>query len=74
MKAGTFRAQRELSVERLIPMTIALVLAAFWVWMFWDMTNNVNLRNTRANWTLAFVLLNVFAAVYYYVVEYRNKY
>ncbi len=51
----------------------ALVLLAFWAWMFWDMTNNEDLAsNYKLNWTLAFVFFNVFAAVYYYVYVHRN--
>ena len=55
--------------------TIAvLLLLVFWAWMFWDMTNNDNLPSgAKSNWTLAFVFANIFAAVYYYVYEYRNR-
>jgi hypothetical protein len=60
---------------RIIPMILVLPLLAFWVWMFWDMANSDSFRSTtKNNWTLAFVFLNVVAAVFYYVYEYRNRY
>ena len=59
---------------RIIPMITAFVLLAFWIWMFRDMTVNDHLLVTsKYNWMLAFIFLNVFAAVYYYVYEYRKK-
>lgn len=59
----------------LIPMIISLLLIGFWFWMFRDMTNNEYLASdSRYNWTLAFILLNVFAALWYYFAEYRNRY
>ena len=61
-------------MAQLILMIIPLALLVFWLWMFWDMTNNDNLPSgSKFNWTLAFVFLNVFAAVYYFA-EYRKKY
>jgi hypothetical protein len=60
---------------QLIPMIIGLPLIVFWFWMFRDMTNNDYLpSDARNNWTLAFIFLNVFAAFWYYLVEYRNRY
>jgi len=67
----------------LIPVIIVLPLLAFWLWMFWDMTNNQDLPNdpalqlrwppaTKLEWTLVFVILNVVAAGYYYFTEYKN--
>ncbi len=51
-----------------------LALLVFWAWMFWDMTNNNRIPSgERSNWTLAFVFLSIFAAMYYYVYEYRNR-
>ncbi|HEX9074892.1 MAG TPA: PLDc N-terminal domain-containing protein [Anaerolineae bacterium] len=61
-------------MERLIPMIVVLPLLVFWAWMFWDLTNNDDLpNNAKWNWTLAFVFLNVFAAVFYYFYQYRNR-
>lgn len=59
---------------QLIPMMIALPLAVFWFWMFRDMTNNDYLSSdAKNNWFIMFILLNVFAAFWYYYVEYRNR-
>ncbi len=49
-------------------------LFAFWLWMFRDMTKNAYLSSeSRYGWTLQFVFLNVFAAFWYYLVEYRPR-
>jgi amino acid transporter len=73
---------------QLIPQLISLIciipLVVFWLWMFRDMTNNGYLPNnstapltwppsSKYNWTLAFIFLNVFAAAFYYVYEYRKR-
>jgi hypothetical protein len=43
--------------------------------MFRDMTNNEYLPgDSKYSWTLAFIFLNVFAALWYYFVEYKNRY
>ncbi len=53
----------------------ALPLIVIWLWMFWDMINNDNLPSSSKDyWMLAFIFLSVFAAVYYYVTEYRKRY
>ena len=71
-----------------LPMIIVLALLVFWMWMFWDMTNNErlprwtywdvgngdNLASRRLNWMTAFLFLNVFAAGIYYATVYKNKY
>ena len=57
-----------------IPLIISLPLIVFWLWMFWDMVNNDNLPgSTKDSWMLAFIFMNVFAAVFYYVNEYRKR-
>jgi hypothetical protein len=59
---------------QLIPMIISLPLVVFWIWMFRDLINNDYLPNdSKNNWLVAFILLNVFAAGWYYYVEYRNR-
>lgn len=64
----------EFSPVQLLPLVLILPLLAFWVWMFRDMINNGNLPDTSKNWWMvAFIFLNVFAAVFYYVYEYKNK-
>lgn len=63
-------------MERLLPLLLMLpfVLLAFWLWMAWDMANNGQLsEKEKVNWLLAFLFLNVFAAVFYYVTEYRKR-
>ncbi len=59
---------------QLLPLLLVIPLIAFWLWMFRDMLNNRNISDTaRNNWIIAFIFLNAFAAVVYYVYEYRNK-
>jgi len=42
--------------------------------MFRDMLKNDSLSDTaRSTWTVAFIFLNAFAAVFYYVYEYRRR-
>jgi hypothetical protein len=58
----------------LFPLIIGFVFAGFWLWMLVDLTNNKYLsRETKNNWFLAFIFLNVFGAFWYYLVEYRNR-
>ncbi len=64
----------EFSPVQLLPLLLAIPLIAFWIWMFRDMLNNRDLSDTARNgWIIAFIFLNAFAAVVYYVYEYRNK-
>lgn len=57
----------------IIPLIIILPLIVFWLWMFREMMNNDNLPSSSKDyWTLAFIFMNVFAAVFYYVNEYRK--
>lgn len=59
----------------IIGLIIALPLMVIWLWMFWDMVNNDSLPSSSKDyWMLAFIFVNVFAAVYYYVTEYRKRY
>lgn len=61
-------------MDQLIPVILVLPLLAFWAWMFWDMTNNDDLpSNVKWNWTFLFVFLSLFAAVFYYFDQYRNR-
>ncbi len=70
---------------RLFPMILLVPLIIFWFWMFSDMTNNDRLPSssaepltwppsTKYGWTLAFIFMNVFAACFYYFIEYKNRY
>ncbi len=58
----------------LIVVLLPVPLFVFWLWMYRDMTNNDYLSvSERYNWTRYFVLLNLFAAFLYYLVEYRPR-
>jgi len=58
----------------LIPAVIGLLLAGFWLWMIVDLANNEYLsKESKNNWFLALILLNVFGAIWYYLVEYRSR-
>jgi hypothetical protein len=70
--------------QLIIPLLFVLPLIAFWIWMFREMTHNAYLPDnstgpltwppsSKYNWTLAFIFLNVFAAAFYYVLEYRKR-
>ena len=66
--------QPEFSPVQLLPLLLVIPLIAFWIWMFRDMLNNRDLSDTaKSGWIIAFIFLNAFAAVVYYVYEYRNK-
>jgi hypothetical protein len=61
-------------MDPLSSLVIIIPLIVFWFWMFWAMTNNEALAgNSKYYWALAFLVGNVFAAVYYYVTVYRNR-
>jgi len=73
---GTLTAKGAAMDSRLfvIPLIISLPLVVFWLWMAWDLGGNDNLpSSSKLNWQLAFIFLNVFAAVFYYVNVYRNR-
>jgi hypothetical protein len=62
------------TLVHLIPVLVLIPLLAFWAWMFSDMLNNDRLPNAmRSQWTVAFILLSVFAAVLYYANVYRDR-
>ena len=59
---------------QLLPLVLIVPVIIFWIWMFRDMLNNGNLSDTaKSTWTVAFIFLNAFAAVFYYVYEYRSR-
>ncbi len=61
-------------MDPLDSLVIIIPLIACWAWMFWAMANNRDLpANSKYYWALAFLIGNVFAAVYYYAVEYRHQ-
>ena len=57
-----------------LPLVLIIPVIIFWIWMFRDMLSNANLSNSaKSTWTVAFIFLNAFAAVFYYVYEYRSR-
>lgn len=71
-------------MEVLASMIVIIPLVVFWLWMFREMSNNHRLPSnsaapltwppsTKYGWTFAFIFMNVFAAVFYYFYEYRNR-
>ncbi len=63
-----------LQLLELIPLIAVLPLLVFWMWMFRDMTNNNHLQTaSKSDWTQAFLLLNIFAAINYYGKEYKSR-
>jgi heme/copper-type cytochrome/quinol oxidase subunit 2 len=65
-------------IEAILILLVISPLLVFWVWMFRDMLNSDNLPNLMSNdaktdWTLIFIILNVFAAAIYYSRVYRNR-
>lgn len=59
---------------QLIPLFLGFPLIGFWLWMLVDMTNNEYISaDSKRNWFVSFILLNVFAAFWYYTVEYRPR-
>jgi hypothetical protein len=61
-------------MAQLIPILIGLPLIGFWLWMLTDLSKNDYLSGSKKNnWFLAFILLNIFAALGYYPVEYQPR-
>lgn len=59
---------------QLMPMLVGLPLIGFWLWMLVDLSKNDYLsKNTKNNWFIIFILLNIFGALWYYMVEYRYR-
>jgi hypothetical protein len=67
-----------------IPIIAILLMLAFWMWMFSEMTKNDSLPGgeggslrwpptSKSEWTTAFIFFNIFAAILYYFNEYRKK-
>ena len=57
-----------------IPLILTLLAGGFWLWMAWDLGGNDSLSSSeKFYWMLAFIFMNVFAAVFYYVYEHRKR-
>ena len=58
----------------LLPLIVVVPLVVFWAWMFNDLVKNDDLPSIfKPYWMLAFILLNLPAAVFYYYTVYRNR-
>jgi hypothetical protein len=68
---------------QLIIVIVPLVPLLFWLWMCRDMINNDHLptcfitvtrgSDSKFDWTVAFIFLSVFTAMFYYITVYRNR-
>ncbi|MGI8688473.1 MAG: hypothetical protein ACR2M3_07820 [Thermomicrobiales bacterium] len=58
----------------LVPLVVVIPLIVFWAFMFKDMLNNDNMPSIfKPYWMMAFVLLNIPAAIFYYYTVYRDR-
>ena len=65
---------RQIVIPLITGLIIALPLIAFWLWMAWDLGGNDNLSlSEKLYWQLAFIFMNIFAAVFYYFYEYKKR-
>jgi hypothetical protein len=61
-------------IFQLLPFIIPLPFIVFWLWMLWEMTKNDTLsRSAKDTWAIAFIVLNVFAAAFYFISVYRKR-
>jgi hypothetical protein len=61
-------------VQLIGPLGLLVVALTFWGWMFRHMITNDDLTaDEKQNWTLAFILLNIFGAALYCLNVYRNR-
>jgi hypothetical protein len=61
-------------LQGLIIILVILPFLAFWAWMFTEMRANRDLPdNVKSNWSIAFIIFNIFAAVLYYNLVHRNR-
>jgi hypothetical protein len=71
---GGVEMDRQIVIQWITGLIIVLPLIVFWLWMAWDLGGNDRLSpGEKVYWQLAFLFMNVFAAVYYYVTEYRKR-
>jgi heme A synthase len=57
-----------------ISVLFSLTVISFWLWMFVEMIRNDDMDPTAKNyWTVAFILLSIFAAGLYYLNIYRRR-
>jgi hypothetical protein len=78
MYMTTYQERGMAQLSPLISLIFIVPLIAFWLWMFDDMLKNDRLpglvtNDARLDWMIAFILCNVFAAVVYYAIVYRQR-
>jgi hypothetical protein len=65
---------RSTALIGLIPLIVVIPLIVFWARMFNDMVKiDVVPSFYRPYWMLAFILLNIPAAIFYYYTVYKNR-
>ena len=58
----------------LIPITVTLAAAVFWLWMFYEMLHDYRMPpQVRQFYIVAFVFLSLLAAGHYYFNQYKNR-
>jgi hypothetical protein len=59
---------------QLLPLIIVLPFVVFWAWMFRDMVSNNDLPSIfKPYWMMAFIFLNIPAAIFYYYTVYKER-
>ncbi|HVT01381.1 MAG TPA: hypothetical protein VHE53_04080 [Patescibacteria group bacterium] len=59
---------------RIFLFLIPFFLLFFWMWMFSEMMKNNEITSSlKRQWVLAFIILNIFAAIYYYFSVYQKS-
>lgn len=62
------------SFPPILGLALALPVIAFWFWMLRDMLDNDEIPSKEKDyWIIAFVVLSLFTAAYYYVYVYRLR-
>ncbi len=58
----------------LVPLVVVIPLIVFWAFMFKDMLNSDTMPSIfKPYWMMAFVLLNIPAAIFYSYTVYRDR-
>ncbi len=61
-------------LQQSVLVLLPIPLLIFWMWMFSDMMRNDEIpTNLKFQWFLAFIFLNIFAAILYYFQTYSKK-
>lgn len=54
-------------------LALAVPVIAFWIWMFSDMLRHDDVPGNKDYWTIAFIVLSLFTAAFYYINVYRKR-